>query len=311
MSDTFGILAPSYVVGEEELPVDSMANRQAVLGQHNMPDKQALWGWGCFRKTRRSRAELACESARATLARSAVATAEIDALIVCCGDGLNYYAQNRFLSELSSSLDLRCEFVSWIGGAGCASLFSAVKSAQSLVLGGSCRNVLVINVDKLDDESARFQRFAVFSDGACSFIVRSAGTIDFAIAGVALSSSLTSLRNAGQDMAEKCQLIYSVFERLAAAAAFPFAGSAFLGSNVFLPIQQLEQSVMPVGGLISYRNNVARYGHCSGSDPVINLIDFYADASNEAVRTSVLASSAHGHFGVMLLERSSTVSSAF
>lgn len=303
MSDTCGILAPSYRLGEEQVLVETIVNRKAVLGRYNMPDKQAFWGWGWFRRTKRSRAELACETARDTIARSRLSAADIDALIVCCGDGLNYHAQNLFISELSSDLDLDCDFVSWIGGAGCASLFSAVASAKRLVLEGAFQNVLVINVDKLEDEDARFQRYAVFSDGACSFIVRGGGEVDFTIAGVAVSSSLAYVRNQGQDVGNKCQLIYSVFERLAGEVAFPFAGSALLASNVFLPIQDLELSVMPVDGLVAYRSNTARYGHCSGSDPVINLVDFYADSTHRATQTSVMMSSAHGHVGVMLLER--------
>ncbi len=307
MSHAFGILAPSYVLGEEELKVDSLASRKAVLERYKMPDRHELWGWDCYRKTNRSRTELAHESVNATLARGGVATSDIDALIICCGDGLNYHAQNRFVSELSERLDLRCDFVTWIGGAGCASPFSAVKIARSLVLGDAYRNVLVITVDKVDNDAARFQRYGVFSDGACSFIVRGAGAVDFAVVGAEVSTSLSSLRNGGQDLAQKCQLIQSVFKRLEGAATFPFAGSAFFGSNVFLPIQQLELSVMPVKGLVAYRRNTARYGHCSGGDPFINLVDFYADADACSPTTSVLASSAYGHFGAILLERCGVV----
>lgn len=304
MPHAFGILAPSYVLGEEELKVDSLASRKSVLERYKMPDRHALWGWDCYRKTHRSRTELAHESVSATLARGGVPASDIDALIVCCGDGLNYYAQNRFVSELSERLDLRCDFVTWIGGAGCASPFSAVKIARSLVLGDAYRNVLVITVDKVDDDAARFQRYGVFSDGACSFVARGTDdAVDFAVVGAEVSTSLSSLRNGGQDLAQKCQLIQTVFKRLAGAETFPFAGSAFFGSNVFIPIQQLELSVMPVKGLVAYRRNTARYGHCSGGDPFINLVDFYSDADASSPTTSVMASSAYGHFGAILLEQ--------
>lgn len=306
MSDTFGILAPSYVLGEEELMVASLAGREAVLERYKMPDRAELWGWDRYRRTRRSRAELACDSVSTTFARGSVAARDIDALIVCCGDGLNYYAQNRFVSELAERLDLRCDFVTWIGGAGCASPFSAVRIARSLVLGDACRNVLVITVDKVDDDAARFQRYGVFSDGACSFVVRATGPVDFAVVGADVATSLASLSNGGQDLAQKCQLIQSVFKRLAGTATFAYAGSPLFGSNVFLPIQQLELSVMPVKGLVAYRRNTARYGHCSGGDPFINLVDFYSAPEPDAPATSVLASSAYGHFGAILLERRST-----
>lgn len=302
MSESVGLLAPAYAVGEEEANVEDLSNRSAVLRRHNMPDDPALWGWRCFRRTRRSRAQLACESAKATLAQSGLRTAEIDALIVCCGDGLNYYEQNLFISEFARGLDLPGGFVTWIGGAGCASLFSAVQVARSLVSDGSFANVLVIAVDKIEEDAQRFQPFGVFSDGACSFIVHRGARIDYAVLGVEVSFSLASLTAAGQDLGQKCQLIFGVFERLRERAGVPMDGSAFFCSNVFLPVQELEFSVMPVSDLITWRANTARYGHCAGADPVINLIDFRQDAEHQAVSRALLTSTAHGHFGAILLE---------
>jgi 3-oxoacyl-[acyl-carrier-protein] synthase-3 len=303
MPEDVGMLAPAYVLGEEEADVDTLASRHSVLRQHNMPDNAALWGWRLYRSTRSNRAQLTSASASTTVSQSGLKAADIDALIVCCGDSLNYYAQNQFISELAGTLEIRRGFVTWIGGAGCASLFSAVQIARSLVCNGTCTNILVVAVDKIDEEATRFQRFGVFSDGACSFIVRKGPLIDYAILGVEVSFSLASLTVAGQDLGQKVQLIYDVFERLSAHANVPLDGSAFLASNVFLPIQELEFSVMPVKDLIAYRANTVRYGHCAGADPLINLIDFYQAADNSAVKRALLTSTAHGHFGAILLER--------
>lgn len=303
MSESIGMLAPAYALGEEQASVESLTNRQAVLRRHNMPDNRTLWGWGCYRWTRRSRAQLASASASATLSRSGLRASDIDTVIICCGDGLTYYGQNQFLSELAGALDLRGGMVVWIGGAGCASLFSAVQLARSLIRDGSSSNVLVIAVDRIEDDAQRFQRYGVFSDGACSVIVRDSADIDYAILGVEVACSFASLTVAGQDLGQKCQLIHDVLERLTARAGVPLDGSAFLGSNVFLPIQELELSVMPVDDLITYRTNTARYGHCAGADPLINLVDFYQAPEHHAIDRALLASTAHGHFGVILLER--------
>ncbi len=61
--------------------------------------------------------------------------------------------------------------------------------------------------------------------------------------------------------------------------------------------------MFPVKGLQSYRKNTARYGHCSAADPVINLVDYREEEGERAASHAVLAWSAYGHFGVMLLER--------
>jgi 3-oxoacyl-[acyl-carrier-protein] synthase-3 len=305
MHDPIGILAPYYFVGEQEWDVESLTNKTEVLGEYGMPDIKDLWGWGYYRKTQKSRIDLARATAMGTLTKSGLQPADVDALILCCCDGLNYHGQNQFLGELSSGLGLvNYSFFTWVGGAGCASLFSAVEIARSLVLGGSCENVLVVTVDKIDDDAERFQRFGVLSDGACSFIVSRCGAIDFAILGTKVLSCPESLRNGGQEFQQKCQLIYAVFDELHAHTSQPSGvKAAYLGSNVFIPIQELEMSVMPMDGLLAYQKNTARYGHCYAADPVINLLDFYADETNRAVKNSVMASTAHGHFGVILLER--------
>lgn len=303
MIDTVGILAPSYVIGEDVQPVESLANRTEMLQAFGMPDRPSLWGWEAYRRSRRSAVELARDSAMQTLADSGLQASDIDALIVCNGGGLNYFRQNAFLAELADAVGLRCDYVSWIGGAGCTSLCSATKTASALVRSGDHANILIVTVDKYEDDAVRFQRFGVFSDGACSFILRGRGAIDYALVGVASASSLASLRSGEQDLAEKCRLIQTVFQRAGAGVDFPYAGSVLSTSNVFLPIQQLEQSVFPVKGLQTYRKNTARYGHCSAADPVINLVDYREEAGERAASHAVLAWSAYGHFGVMLLER--------
>jgi 3-oxoacyl-[acyl-carrier-protein] synthase III len=302
MHEPVGMLAPAYVLGEEELSVDILPNRDSMLRQHNMPNNAELWGWRSYRRTQRSRTQLASASAGETIQQSGLKAADIDAMIICCGDGLNYYAQNRFITELAGALELRSGFVTWIGGAGCASLFSGVQVARSLLSSGAFTNVLVTAVDKIEEDTDRFQRFGVFSDGACSFIMCKGAVIDYAVLGVEVGFSLASLTAAGQDLGQKCQLIYNVLERLANRAGVPLDGSAFFGSNVFLPIQELEFSVMPVQGLITHRGNTARYGHCASADPIINLIDFYREPEHRSVNRALLTSTAHGHFGAILLE---------
>lgn len=284
--------------------MELLANRKDVLSRYGMPDIKDLWGWGYYRKTQMSRIELACATASGTLEKSGLRPADVDALILCCGDSMNYLEQNQFLGGLASNLGLGYSFISWVGGTGCASLFSAVQIARSLVLGGSFENPLVITVDKINDDVDRFRRFAVLSDGACSFIVSRSEATDFVILDTKVLSCPVSLCNGGDDFQEKCQLIYAVFEGIKRRAVPRSSATAvYLGSNIFVPIQELEMSVMPVENLLVYQQNTARYGHCYAADPVINLLDFYTDVANREVRMSIMASTSHGHFGVVMLER--------
>jgi 3-oxoacyl-[acyl-carrier-protein] synthase-3 len=304
MASPIGIVAPRYVVGELEIEVEKLSRKREILSEYNMPDIKEIWGWEFYRKTEKSLVDLAYESAARTLQDSGLAPTEIDALILCCCDGLNYHQQNQFEGQLSTRLGLGYAFVSWIGGAGCASLFSAMKVAMSLVAGQACKNVLIVSADKIDSDDARLQRFGVLSDGACSFIVVRSEKVEFSIKGVKVLSCPSALKNGGQDFQEKCQLIYSVFDKAGKEIGFDFSKTeAFFSSNIFIPIQEVELSVMPVNGLAGFQKNTAKFGHCYAADPIINLIDFYSDRDNHGIRMAAMASTAHGHFGLVLLER--------
>lgn len=304
MRGVVGLLAPSYVVGEIEGDVDALSNKLDVLNEFAMPDVKELWGWDAYRKTDKSAVELASEAIRSTLSKSGLQPTEVDALILCCNGSFNYHAQNRFLGELTTTLGLAYTFVTWVGGAGCASLFSAVKLASALVESGTNRNVLVVTVDKIERDIERFQRYGVLSDGACCFIVTRSEAVDFSISAVKVMSCPSSLSNGGANFQEKCQLIYSVFDEIKREGKAELAKTtAFFGSNIFIPIQEIELSVMPVDGLLAYQGNTARYGHCYAADPIINLVDFYSQPENADVGTSVLASTAHGHFGLIMLQK--------
>lgn len=297
-----GIAHIEYVIGEIALPVGSLVNKADVLAAHSMPDMKEVWGWEHCRKSALSSLELATAAARRTLARG-VAPGSIDALIVCCGDRLNYFEQNQFIGALAQELGLESFQSNWLGGSGCVTLLAAVRLARSLLATGNAAAVLVVTVDKVADDAHRFQRFGVLSDGACSFIVCDVQQAEFSIVdAMVMSSSLTLLHT--EDFQAKCQLIQNALERFGAPGGFDYDRvEAFFGPNVFLPIQELEMSLLPIDPALAYADNTDRYGHCYAADPMINLVDFYAKPENRGVRRSLMASTAHGHFGIVALDR--------
>jgi 3-oxoacyl-[acyl-carrier-protein] synthase III len=307
-----GISAPNYIVGEHPIDVDQLPNKQSRLAEFGMPDIRELWGWGECRKSDKSSVQLAIEVARKVLKQKGMTAAAIEAVVLCCSDAGNYYAQNRFMGALTTGLGLNKVFVSWVSGAGCASLFSAVKIASAFVVAEMFNNVLVLTVDRIDNDEDRLQRFGVLSDGACGLLVQNADNSDFAVKGIAVLSCPVSLEQGGKDFQSKCNLIQTVFDSLQRSCDFDFSLAVNLfSSNLFVPVQELETSALPIDGLVTHQANVVRYGHCYAADPVINLVDFYADTANAQVLHSMMASSAHGHFGMILLERRHDVSRQF
>lgn len=301
-SQQTGIAHVEYVVGDVTLDVDQLPNKNEVLAANAMPDIKELWGWEHCRRSDLSSVALASDAASRSLGRG-VDPASIGALIVCCGDRLNYYEQNRFLAELAGALKLGDFRSYWLGGAGCVTLFSAIGLARAMIVADAVRNVLVVGVDKVDDDADRFQRFGVLSDAACSFVVSSGAQVDFSLVDAVTISSTRTL-DRSEDFQSKCELIHSALERFGQPQGFDYDRvEAFFGANVFLPIQELELSLLPIDSSLAYVGNTARYGHCYAADPIINLVDFYRDAGNRGVRTTLMASTAHGHFGIVGLEK--------
>lgn len=294
-----GLSGLAYEIGETDLDVDALPNKREVLAAHDMPDIKELWGWDRCRRTERDSVTLAADAARRTLAGTD--PADIDTVIICSGQPFGYFEQNHFIYQLALSLRLREFQPHWLGGAGCVTLFAGVCLARTAVACGRSQRVLVLTVDRTSEETQRFQQFGVLSDAACSFIVHDASKADFALIDAAVLSSTATLGRA-EDFQAKCQLVHSVLERFSGSQGFDFARvEAFFGPNIFLPIQELELSLLPIDGALAYQENTARYGHCYSSDPIINFIDFHAASPGRGV--SLMAATGHGHFGIVALER--------
>lgn len=297
-----GLLRVEYVIGEIAVDVDTLANKAATLEAHQMPDLKEVWGWEYCRKSARDSLALAIDTATRSIG-SDIDPGDIDALVVCCGDRLNYYEQNRFVAQLAGALRLDRFQSHWLGGSGCVTLFSAVKLASGMVATGTARNVLVVAVDSVPDDTMRFQRFGVLSDGACSFIVADRDRADFAIVDTVVLSSTRTLEKT-DDFQAKCALVHEALDRFGHPHGYDFDRvEAMFVANVFLPIQELEMSLLPVDGMLADQGNTARYGHCYAADPFINLVDFYRRPGNDSVRVSLMTATAHGHFGIIGLER--------
>lgn len=284
--------------------MDELANKNELLVEFEMPDISELWGWENYRKSEKSLAQLAVASAEKTLQAANQSAANIDTLIICSCTPLNYLQQNDILGEICHSLGLPFVHSLWVGGSGCASLFSAIGQAKSMIESDDASQVLVITTDKIEFEEHRFQRYGVLSDGAASFIVTADTQTDFRILGDMVLSSSEGLHSPQKGFQQKCMLIHAVFDRFTEKYADDLSDvQAVLASNVFNPIQEIELSVMPFEDATSFENNNLRYGHCWAADPVINLVDLCNDPEHQDNKKLLLSTTAHGHFGLVALLR--------
>src|SRR6266542_3744276 len=118
---------------------------------------------------------------------------------------------------------------------GCANLLAGIRTADEMVASGRHRRVLVITTDRIGDEAARMEKFALFSDGAASCAV----TDERGLPGFELVSSATAHNIAELDWSN--ELNSDLSRQVNESLLTPFgmqAGdvSGLMHANIFRPI---------------------------------------------------------------------------
>ncbi|HEX6870664.1 MAG TPA: 3-oxoacyl-ACP synthase [Micromonosporaceae bacterium] len=292
----------SYVLGEvavHHADLPGFAERARAL---RMPMVANLFGWGTVRRTDRDLVELAVESGRATLGAAGVAPDQVGALILCSTrfpGGPDTHGQ--FVASIMAGLDLTEAAFTGLTLNRCTNLLAGIDIAAALVGCGRHRDVLVITTDAIDDESARLEQFALFSDGAASCLVAAQpyGSPAFEVL-----SCASAQRNADLDWSHEisAELSRTVNEALLKADGRGLDGvTALLHANLFLPIVTMKERQAGFTADQLDTGNVARTGHCFAADPLINLVDRVSAGRVSDGDTYMLAVSVPGvRHGILL-----------
>src|SRR5262249_54057509 len=142
---------------------------------YRMAPQPRLWGWGRYRRTGRSLAELAVAAGRATMGTAGADPSTVDALVLCCTrfpGGAETHGS--FVAQIAAGLDLPDVAFTGITLNRCTGLLAAIDVAEAYVASGRHRTVLVVTTDRVADEGTRLHPFALFSDGAAGCLVSAA-----------------------------------------------------------------------------------------------------------------------------------------
>jgi 3-oxoacyl-[acyl-carrier-protein] synthase-3 len=291
----------SYVLGEYEHHYLDIEDFLQIAARYQMIEDARLWGWGSFWKSERPAIDLGLEAGRRALKTSGISPGDIDALILCATElppGLDAHAAycKRFAQELGLREDLLLFGVTLNR---CATLLSALSLASGLIKGGQRRAILVISGDKVGNECHRFQKFALFSDGASSCIVAAEDLDGYSILGAASAIDTDSMKSDGEISA---RLARNVNERLLSQARIVQTDvKVILNNNLFLPIVKMKEQQAGFQLPQLFLENINGKGHCFGSDPLINLADYAAKGLASTGDYLMLASSVPGiRLGVLL-----------
>jgi 3-oxoacyl-[acyl-carrier-protein] synthase-3 len=282
-----------YGLGEQEIPVEQLAEFEQVCAEHKLPRAGAIFGWGVARRTA-SPIELASRCLAGTMAQRE--DRPIDLMIVATSGLLSPFAQqNLAIGRVIATLGASVSEVLCVSGAGCASGLNALVLANELVSMGRYREILVLCVDSLDGSIAKFSEYAVFSDGVSSFLVtREAQGADYAIE----SSFKQIFLDEMLDMSVAVQKKGGIKDYLRDASENT---EAILSNNTFLPIKKMKDSQFGFRKTQLYLDNVRRVGHCVSSDCFINLKDYRTNRqAGDDFRTTLYADAA-GHASAVIL----------
>ena len=297
------LAAAAYQLGEFSEPVSSLpdlADRAAQLSMSMLPK---LWGWGDYRRTELSLAELAIGTGLATLAAGEVDPTSVDALILCSTrfDG-GAEVHGEFVQQIVTGLGLGN--VSFYGMTlhRCANLVVALDLANTLVRAGRHRRMLVITTDRVPRGVSRIESFAIFSDGAASCLVTDepvAGTC-YDVLGSASCSTLDRLDYGGEISADLAVAVNrSLLEDQSLRAS---ELSALMHTNLVIPVISMKERQAGFTAEQLYLDNISRFGHCFAADPLINLVDRVALGHVQAGDHLMLVASVPGERHSVLLQ---------
>jgi 3-oxoacyl-[acyl-carrier-protein] synthase III len=267
--------AVAYELGEQEMNYADMPDLAGTLGRlglHNEPD---VWGFGRYRRTEREPAELAIVCAQRTLVASGAMPQDIDAVLLCSvAFPADVRLQRAFTHRILSGLGMSNKPLLGVTMSRCATLTCGIRLADDLIASGRYRNILILSCDAIEDETTRFEPFAIFSDAAASCLLSNAGGGGFEIVRTVQASQATAADSDGPDAGGR--LAARANRELAQRQVEPRSLRKVFHDNLFKPIVAMREQTAGFDSSQLFLDNINVIGHCFGCDPLINLVDFCA-----------------------------------
>lgn len=287
--ETYSISGLQYTLGEHQRSFAEATGFDTV----GIPNRPAMWGWGTFFETSKNVMDLLIATGRNTLEANGLALNEVDGVIVARGNTANGEEFGvAAMASLLRELGLKRAFGTTLTSNGCSSALAAIRTAGALVRNGGMKNVLILAGDKAGAAEQRFQRFGIFSDGACSCIVSAGSSRGFEVLASALATDISAMQ---ADAAFSSGLASETNRQLFATDGLSSSKvSKVFSNNVFLPIVTLKELEAGFEMEQIYTANVARIGHCYAADPLINLADYVGGGHGAAGAQYVLAADSYG-----------------
>ncbi len=293
----------SYLLGSHTGWYDDLPETAAVMGRYNMSGAPDIWGFGTYHRTELGYFDMVGRVGLDILASTGRDPASIDALYLCSATFMfDFETMNLGIGRLLTDLGLTRATPMVISGSGCAASIQGIVTAAREIRSGDLDTILLLCTDIVAEGAIRFYQYATISDGASGMLITSDGTGEYEVLRASLINRAPLMLKDDEYVAGQKEIYSTASERIFAGTGYAQENvTAVLASNLHLPIQRIFANA---GGYASHQiftENVARVGHCYGSDPVINFVDraqLHRPRTNELY---ILQSSAMGHVGNVLV----------
>ncbi|KZN29891.1 MULTISPECIES: hypothetical protein [Pseudoalteromonas] len=295
-----------YFLGEVEHQYDDVDVFHSVLAEYGLPNMPKLFAWGGYRTSAKTIFEMAFESMQQTLAGAPIEPQEVDLVIICSSD-FSPVDETLSYSQLLLSLGMERAFPMGVTVSDCANLLSVLDMAKQFIESGKYQHILLVTSNKIRDERHRFQDYALFSDGAASFMVSDKKALsEVPEDGLNIVDSQVNahlqLKVAGEDI-DDTPLFTTTAQQLMDRNHLTIRDlSKVFSNNLYMPVITLKEGSIGVSKTQLYLDNIARFGHCFSADSIINLVDYMACSTAAHGEYFALHSSASGLRAQVLLQ---------
>lgn len=295
-----------YSLGGIEGQYDDVEVFQSILSENSIPNLPHMFGWGGYRRSSDTIFEMAYETMKLTLDASQVAPEKVGMVIICSSD-FSPDTEKQSYSELLLSLGMSEAFPMGVTVSDCANLLSTVHMAKLLIAAKQYENIMLVTSNKIYDERYRFQNYALFSDGAASFLISDRNELDhlpgdcFDIMDSQINARLQHKKQ-GEDVDESPLYVETSNQIVERTDISVDDLTKVFSNNLYLPVITLKEGCIGVTKRQLYLDNVVRFGHCFSADSMINLADYIETVGVRKGEYFALMSSAEGLRGQVLLQ---------
>ena len=253
--------------GEKQSTYRDIPNWESALSDFSLPPDPGLLGLGNFYSTDRAIGKLLLEAARASLQQSKCPAEEIELVYICSSEfGMDKSETIAFNQQLFDELGLQNAYPVGVTLAGCTTFLSTIDQVAKMMARDLCKNALILTADLVKESEKRLEKYALFSDssGGCILTTERPTNTRYIDGFTFQKVNTYKEKNSSESAFYK-----EHFEELSRKTS-PEEIKKYFCNNIYPIMFKYKEMRGGVSNDQLYFDNIDRFGHCFGVDPLFN-----------------------------------------